>query len=307
LSNPVRSITDLNQLESELQSLVSEEKQHWQEVAKLLITAKRDEFYKEHAKNYTQWLRLISKKVDIHEAWFWRILKAGEYYLSITETDDVDLISNSVLNPDKLDLLEKIGRYAPEEKREELLDRALSGNISRRELRETWNNYKPIGANRSGRKAENEKFKPAEINPATQSVINKAIILDALKNPEWMMPGVIDHKFFSNVSFGYGDLAVMITRNDHVSAPVLCGVKVLGKKDLDNLAQYKNFLDFLYVAVLDQSKLIQLAKDNLPEDIGILTIVKSSEKEKTGRLYNTLCILKQPVKRNLMQDFYYHH
>lgn len=156
----------LQDIEVQLQHLLEQDKRNWTKVAQLLIEIERYALFKEKAKSFTQYVKLLAKSLKIHESNLWRIKKAGEYYLAVYGTDEVNVIDTAKTSPEQIEIFNKIKTVAPVEVIKDLEEKLIAGTTSRRDLRAIWSNYRP---------ASRHKEK-----------VTSANLLEALKDPGWI-------------------------------------------------------------------------------------------------------------------------
>lgn len=201
----------LDEIETQLQSLLEYEKRTWTKTAQLLLQVERQGLFKEKARSFTQYIRQLAKRFKMHESNFWRIKKAGEYYLKLNETDDLEVITQAKANPEQIEILNKIRTVAPMEIVQDLEKKMLAGEMTQKEFREIWKAYRPAkeGKTERGRKPkqdkqdkQNKQDKQGESAPSVlvstsfenektktlvvSNVLTAANILEALRNSHWM-------------------------------------------------------------------------------------------------------------------------
>jgi hypothetical protein len=198
----------LKEIESELKSLLTRERRQWTKTAQLLIEVDRNNLYKEKAKSFSQYIRHLAQEFGIHESNFWRIKKAGEYYLKLNNTDDYQVIDDAKTTPEQVEILTKISTAAPPDIVQNLEKRMVAGETTRQELRDIWKTYRPIkeGKTERGRKPKkplNELNQQPEVEDEVEIEVDQldqldqsvkavkvakmaaANIIEALKNYKW--------------------------------------------------------------------------------------------------------------------------
>jgi len=214
---------NLQNLETQLQELLERDKRNWTKTAQLLIEIERRELFFKRAKSFTQYIRQLAEQFKIHESNFWRVKKAGEYYLKLNETTNIEVISDAKTTPEQVEILTKISTVAPPDVVKALEEKMINGETTRQELRDVWKAYRPAkeGKTERGRKPKNDKpsessegsnasgdlFSPAspvslvaqpssalKSPPPAQSQSAKAVlaitaanIVTALRSPQWMI------------------------------------------------------------------------------------------------------------------------
>ncbi|BAL23695.1 hypothetical protein AZKH_1373 [Azoarcus sp. KH32C] len=121
------------------------------------------------------------------EATLWRYLSAGRYYITLQQelerasvsTESLDTLSVKV-SPENLELLAKLSRVMPGEKFVQLAERVINQSITRKELRQLWELYRPV---LQGRTARGLGVTPPSVNlddHAQYSTLGERSLLAAL-------------------------------------------------------------------------------------------------------------------------------
>ena len=86
-----------------------------------------DSLFLERAKSFSQYVRQLAEQFQVHESNLWRIKKAGEYYLKLHDTNDVQVIEKAKTTPEQVEILSKISTAAPPEVVQSLEKRMVDG------------------------------------------------------------------------------------------------------------------------------------------------------------------------------------
>jgi hypothetical protein len=142
---------NLAEVEQQLLEHAHAERRRWQDVAALLMQVEREKLWVGHSSSFTGWLEGMARRADLQGSVFWRCLKAGRIYLELTGRETLD--RSATISAEALELADKIRRHAPKAVTEDVVERALDGELSRAELREVWSTYKAAagGATARGR------------------------------------------------------------------------------------------------------------------------------------------------------------
>lgn len=217
---------NLQNLETQLQELLERDKRNWTKTAQLLIEIERRELFFKRAKSFSQYIRQLAEQFKIHESNFWRVKKAGEYYLKLNDTTNIEVISDAKTTPEQVEILTKISTVAPPEVVKALEEKMINGETTRQELRDVWKAYRPAkeGKTERGRKPKSKSKTPppndsndsndsgdlfsqvSQVSPVPQPssalkspppaqsqsakavlAITAANIVTALKSPQWMI------------------------------------------------------------------------------------------------------------------------
>jgi len=282
----------LEKIETQLQALLEQEKRQWTRTAQLLIEIERDSLFFERAKSFSQYVRQLSEQFQIQESNFWRIKKAGEYYLKLHDTDDVQIIEQAKTTPEQVEILAKIRTAAPSEVVQSLEKRMVDGETTRQELRDVWQTYRPLkeGKTERGRKPNNL---PPDVAPPVQSQSAKVAmttvnILEALKNLQWAIDTVgVDtdcSRLFTEVAVTAGssryprriDVVSIVRHFRDGPLPTIIGVEI--KADVNDLkretklTEYMPFCHYFYLAFPNETAFINAAKAVTTQQIGLLCV-----------------------------------
>jgi hypothetical protein len=147
---------NLQTLENKLQNFLETEKHNWTKTAQVLIEIERRALFKEKARSFTQYVRQLAEQFQIHESNFWRIRKAGEYYLKLNDTTDIEVIGQAKTTPEQIEILTKISTIAPPDVVKGIEKKMIAGETTRQELRDVWKAYRPA---KEGKNERGGKFK----------------------------------------------------------------------------------------------------------------------------------------------------
>lgn len=292
----------LNEIENQLQDLLEREKHTWTKTAQLLLQVERQGLFKEKARSFTQYIRQLAKQFNMHESNFWRIKKAGEYYLKLNETDDLEVITQAKANPEQIEILNKIRTVAPTKVVQDLEKKMLAGKMTQKEFREIWKAYRPAkeGKTERGRKSKEDKQVPIALpstiletgkknTPNTLSMLTVANILEALRDFHWMaytlnQETIAQFQIFKEISVNTGtshharriDVVAAIKETYKSALPTILGVEIkVSERDLKQdikMTEYQAFCHYFYLAIPSDTNMIQLAMEVLTEETGILCI-----------------------------------
>lgn len=342
-----QEIKAIEAIEKELLTLAHAETKRWQRTSILMMEVEQNELWslKDNAKSFTQWVKALAQKAGVHESNFWRCLKAGRFYLKISKIsempgagrdsvpgtdseipnttnsgttagaeiaipkiENLPPLENAEIAPETLELVEKITTAAPPEKAREIVKSALNGELSRQELRETWQTYRPAKAGNSRGKGTQ---KPAidETKQTACSLIHTLANDDKRQTIRKNLCGDTDYKLFSEVAVETGTTrnkrridAVLVvnggngysrgsrscrgnrSHNSQSNKPYnrelqFIGVEIkVSKSDLINDQKYTEYAPFvhqLWLAV--PPELVVTAQETAPDYVGILSIGSGPE------------------------------
>ena len=215
---------------------------------------------------------------------------------AIPKIENLPPLENAEIAPETLELVEKITTAAPPEKAREIVKSALNGELSRQELRETWQTYRPAKAGNSRGKGTQ---KPAidETKQTACSLIHTLANDDKRQTIRKNLCGDTDYKLFSEVAVETGTTrnkrridAVLVANRGNRSHKSqsnkpynrelqFIGVEIkVSKSDLINDQKYTEYAPFvhqLWLAV--PPELVATAQETAPDYVGILSIGSGPE------------------------------
>ena len=123
----------------------------WGIISSKLIEIKNGSELRQAGVSFASFLKQLAAERGKPQSTFWRLVKAGEVYAATRSSLDSqarefpDLTSEEILaTPESIEIVEKIRRAAPKEIANETAYKAMKGLISRSELRDLWETYRPI-------------------------------------------------------------------------------------------------------------------------------------------------------------------
>ncbi len=303
------SLQNLQALEKQLQNLLEREKRSWTKTAQLLIEIERRELFKEKARSFTQYVRQLAVQFKIHESNFWRTKKAGEYYLKLNDTIDIEVISQAKTTPEQVEILTKISTVAPSEVVQSLEKKMIAGKTTRKELWDIWETYRPAKEGKNERGGKPKKPLPGDFDaqtlplpfspmplskpPQTQlanaaKAITAANFATALKDTQWAADTLkkeVSHlHIFKEVAVTAGSSrharridVVAIVRETYKSLlPTVIGVEIKTSvndllRDI-KLTEYMSFCHYFYLAIPNDPAFIDAAESVTTRQIGLLCI-----------------------------------
>lgn len=73
----------LTDIENKIILLAHQDINRWAEMAELLLKVQDEKLYTNDGLSYTQWIRQLAQRANIHESLLWRRRKAGAYYIRL--------------------------------------------------------------------------------------------------------------------------------------------------------------------------------------------------------------------------------
>lgn len=305
---------DIKKLENQLQNLLEREKRQWTKTAQLLIDIERSRLYRKQAKSFSQYVRQLAQKFKINESSFWRIKRAGEYYLKLHNTDNIEIIGKANTSPEQLEILMKISSIAPPNIVQDFKERLISGKTTREELRDTWRTYCKVKKDkpRRGRKSKKQLLDNVIGDLFTNSAaMTTANIIQSLKNPQWAIDTINQKKMdyfqlFTEVAVSSGtsskprriDIVSIVKESNKGPLPTVIGIEVkINIHDLKRdmkLTEYIPFCHYFYLAIPNEQAMIDAAASVTTKEIGILCV---TDEVVDGRYKNVIIRKAQRIKK----------
>ena len=291
MNSPSDTRAVLNKLRAELRAVRSGSVTAWPRIGWILDEAELRGYWEaEGAPSFTEWVRSLAHAVGRKERIFWRYLTAARFYeqqlrpLLLDRKVAVPPLTElpDGVSPEKLELLSKLTRVAPDEILEGLGRRVLEGEISRAELNRAWEAFRPALGGRTARGRLRVAPYINEQDPDQQAGQRKAIVCHGLQaaGPQWTgWEHPESYEVFLQVrpepgpelpvGYVFDAVAVVVPQAGPVE---LHGVEVEGMISQDSrqveLTQAAGYCDYFWVA---RSKEAGTANwKGIPEGIGLL-------------------------------------
>lgn len=278
-------------LRHEITAIVSGEHWTWAQIGHLLDRVDKSGYWQSESSSFTAWLKERAGEFGVKESTLWRYLTAGRYYVQLRKSlshrqvtcPPLENLSDTV-SPENLELLSKLSRAAPDEVIQELAVKVIHGDITRAELRTTWQAYRPV---LDGRTARGGIDVPCiNLNDRNQWHSQlEAMVLTTLStaSPEWT--GVVKPEVYELIMYSSPlnrptnhlsivfDAVVVVRENSHASLKIH-GIEIKSGGYLDNMTrQFETmapFCDAVWLATPASPK--EISKANLPDFVGVMRI-----------------------------------
>ena len=295
-------LEELEKLEEELTERIGSDQRNWTVIYRLMSRVEIEKLWaaRPETKSYTAWVNGLAARLHVHVSLLWSRLKAGRVYDEFYQRQEAagrqapPLGSEEAgrLAPDTINLCSTIaGKNA--DKMDTLLKSALAGNLSRADLRSS------ARAARAARKEAGEALpanghnaiRASDREEGISASITAADILLALRQDhEWVAQsnspyierkyGVLDEFRADTGSSRHArriDALVLESLSvSEMDTLRLHGVEI--KVDVSDLkgdrkmAEYCPFVDYFYIAVPDNTKMIEAAEEVRLPDWGVLAV-----------------------------------
>ena len=267
----------------------------WGKIAADLLRVQHSEDWREAGfSSFSLYLGQEAKKLNRGKSALWRMISAGEFYTKLLKKldpqgDRLPSLTDPELSasPESLELLEKIGRVAPSEIMEPLEVRTLDGTISRRELRDIWESYRPLleGRTKRGRGVPvpqiNRKSPRINLSLAEAHVLTQLLRLGSI----WLSSGSMDLYRAVHIA---GNLRlrnwysktcdiVILAAKDSDSRLELHGVEVSNilfcHLFLHRFSEHPPLTDYQWLALTKRISPNEISR--IPSEIGIIEVASS--------------------------------
>lgn len=290
------------ELDSLYQTVTTNQYRTWVDTGELLFLVSANDYWKKTAFTFTDWVEILAKKIGKKPAVLWRSLSVYRDYLEITP--NINMVEklpekpDPNLSPESLEIFFKLHRAMPKEDFIHLSQRVFyKRDISRAELRDTWNQYK---ATLDGRTARGIGVHKPKLDIKDEHKNLKALeakILTKLTQTNWFSgENVLSHQLFTNITpifMGYSQKSITeeekhnklkkIRHIDAVSvvkrigAPIeFHGVELCIKSSISKHKTIDDLLDYFdYFWVIIANKNDECHYDYM-EGIGLITIINDN-------------------------------
>jgi hypothetical protein len=268
----------------------------WVSHAKRILGVKNSDAWKATHSSFSAWLRDEAKTLEIQPSVLWRDVGAFEFYqalgsnyegLALPRADDAAFCAS----PQHLELIEKLARSADRATIRELLQKAVSGGVTRSELLEQWNVYRSKGelTPRRGRGVSRKDREARAASPNLPLAEAKALLHLVQAPPDWIGSEAPE----SFRTFATPDLGQLSRR--HFDLIVVCkpesnqqfdvhGVEVVRASSISdrvlrmvvNHLTYPKLFDYAWLALAADGPICEgIAREiltKLPNQIGLLQV-----------------------------------
>jgi hypothetical protein len=191
-----------DKIEEYLTMLSQREVKHWGIFAYTLDYIDRTEYWREQgASSLSSFISFMAKFYEKKPATLWRYLTSGRHYNAIVEKyaageekyPQLCDISDQV-SPEKLEILSKIARAAPEDVVSDIALKVLDGEITKANLWALWQAYKPALEGKTARGRGTTIPSICQTDLRQISLVSKSNVLSTIyqAEPEWIGVDGID-------------------------------------------------------------------------------------------------------------------
>lgn len=305
-------IKKLKTIEHELESCFNADRKNWIRIYKLMTEVQDEQLFKQDEINsFTGWVNGLAKKIGCHVSLLWARLKAGrtyeEYYNRQVELGkNPKPIEQINVSPESISLASTVaGKNANE--MDHLINKVIAGDLTRDDLRQAARAKKSFNKNTDVSFTRHNKLDASTRKTDLEETLEAPDIVLALSHKDWLKGLNLNeyneftkykdyiYKTFTEFRADVGisksvrqiDLLVVEnytieTTHDNVA---LHGIEI--KVDINDLkrdhkmAEYTDFVDFFYIAIPNDAKMIEAAKSLKLSEWGLLVIdINKSTKDK---------------------------
>jgi|GEM_PF-5576889 len=285
-----------------LSQILNDAHPEWVQIGLVLSSVKKSRYWSYEFRSFSKWLEAWGAQVNLGKATLWRYITAQEKYERLrSEASEHNYNFPPItqlecpLSPEGIEIFDKLSRVLEEHDVYEMMKGFIEGEITRKELRDKWNIYKPVLAGKTARGLpESSALKTDLSNKKQQGFIAESIIMDGLRvsGSRWLCENKSSNqkskkiksepdffKFFQNVRFPKQEgrspaaLDVVLGLKENDQYPLhIHGVEVvvgaLNKEQAINL--YRRYCNAFWIAMPEEDveKNIKL----IPDGVGLFTV-----------------------------------
>lgn len=258
----------------------------WTKLGSVLHFVEQDRSWVGKASSFTEWVKNFAQQVGLTEASLWRYRAGWEFHLVVEVLlkargfDVLPLGDGGNVSPEALELLAKLQRVMDEDSFLSIAARVMSGAITRAELRETWQTYRPA---LSGRTARGRGVVAPTVNKEDHDealALAEAKILSCVRDSASTWAEIPDRgraRLFADVTLRdpaigmleYSTDAVLVAVRTDGGPSVFHGIEVVGNREMSPdavkwIVRKSAFFDHFWIAT-DETPF-----QALPEQFGLL-------------------------------------
>lgn len=281
-------IVSLSGIEKEIMLVLTDGKSYWTKCYQLMRIVEKEQLYLEaNYKSFTAWLNAFQHKAGVNVRVLWQQKKAGSFYESYKKRTEqkgkvLPDIDDIKITPTNLTYIEKITESHPwlEDK---LMKRAIDGEVSRRELKNTWESIKAERVAKGEMVVRETRHDKILINASIEQKLSATkAVLCIQSNFRWLsdrniiMSGA-KYDVYANYELNHEDkkyvwdILVAETITTNCKDLRIHGLIILKEDRIleeEIIQNYGKFVDCLWVIVPDGYDKMEL----IPTGIGILNM-----------------------------------
>ena len=291
--------SQLKQIEAELTESVRQDNVTWQRCYELMNAVDTGKLYEEEGlKNFTAWVNQMADVIGCHVSLLWSRLKAGRTYSEYEKRAraagrEVPELAEAPLSPDTLKLCSTVAG-ADGAALDNLIDKSLSGSLSRKDLRVAAKAKRERAPEHVGTRHSAEADRAARENgnaAPTPALTAAEIVLALQTSSAWVGKAdetkYIERKYHvftefradtgsSRAARRFDVLAVETLTVSEPDTVRIHGVEIkVSKSDLlgdHKMQEYGDFCDAFYIAVPDTVEMVDAAESVKLPAWGLLAV-----------------------------------
>ncbi len=215
----------LKEIENKIVKLLNDNKSSWTNTYILIREVERDRLYLEdNYRSFTAWLEGLQRKTKSNVTVLWRQKRAGKYYEQYRQREErksktLPPIEEIKASPHNLVLIQRICESQPWME-EELMEKAINNDISRRELENMWLVIKTERKERGELIARKSRYDEHMIAVSKKRDFDLSKFINTLENdPKWVADrnNVDNYKDYKYRLFAYFDKEVVACIVENIS------------------------------------------------------------------------------------------
>lgn len=318
-----KNLSELNleEIESELQDLVSHDKKHWINMFLLMNEVQQRNLFKPKFSSFTQWVNDFATKSKVHVSLLWSRLKAGKTYQKYVERSkdkgqEVKPIEEMKISADSLNLIDKIAAKN-NLIADDLIEKVERNELTRADLKNAWSKVRDERI-KKGIESTQKNHHDADkyLDEKISTKISAAEIVLALSQNAWLRNSSLNtrlgsdrskdqvnhfsNKYIQEKYKTFTEFAVQTGSSQHARridvlvienisledrekkySVHLHGIEIkVDVHDLINdhkMLEYTDFVDFFWLAIPNNSEMLQAAEDVMNDHWGLLLIDDQGE------------------------------
>ena len=191
----------------------------WPQLGQLLHVVSASEYWRKTAPAMVSWIKDREAKFKVKESTAWRYLAAARYYNELSKKlarhmEFIDILDlDPSISPESMEILRKLERVLSDKDFIATAKNLIQHKtLGREELRQTWQNYRPILQGRTARginKDADPEFNPKSI--AQVQMLERAKLIDAIHQSKGEWAGSGDGRVYET----FMDVAPLHQSSDH--------------------------------------------------------------------------------------------
>jgi len=297
-----------DQIETRLSNLLEDDNAGWIQIGAVLTAVKEGKHWNKGFSSFSKWLEAWGKKVHLGKATLWRYITAQEKYRRLRKNALMyDYIFPPIeqlkcpISPEGIEIFDKLSRVLEEREVYEMMKGFINGEVTRKELRDKWNIYKPVMDGKTARGLPGTTMlKIEQPSKKEKGVIIESTIMDALRiseskwlynnktNPQEHVKSKLEpffYKFFQNVRIPNAHrnksvLDITLAFQKHSNSPLFIhGIEVVSKglkNKSEQISNYRKFCNVFWVAIPED--IAEESMNYVPNGVGLLTVKNKTVK-----------------------------